>query len=72
MSMSWDSMIAGDDAEVSAEIAADASAYAQLCEIDDSRGCLTIEEKYGLAGLPPQQVTEILAEMAKPDEGGAA
>jgi hypothetical protein len=59
----FDFMIAGDDAEVAIEIAADCNAYTRLLIAGDIQGCLAIEEKYGLVGLPPQQVSETLAEM---------
>jgi hypothetical protein len=68
----WDAMIEGDDAEVAAEIATDAAAYGKLLAAGDDRGCIEIEQKYGLTGLTPQQVSEHLAEMSKPAEGGAA
>ncbi len=71
MSDSWDAMIAGDDAEVSAEIRADAVAYTRHFLAGHLEGCIAIEQKYGLYGLSPQQVSEQLAEMSKP-EGGAA
>jgi hypothetical protein len=71
MTDAWDEMISGSDAEVQAEIKADAVAYIKLLAAGDERGCLNIEDKYGLIGLPPQQVSEQLAEMAKP-EGGVA
>lgn len=70
MTDAWDFMIAGSDAEVSAEIGADAIAYGKLLAAGDERGCLAIEEKYGFVGLPPQAVSEHLAEMAKPEGGG--
>jgi hypothetical protein len=68
---SWDAMIAGDDEEVSAEIRADAAAYARHFMAGQTEACVAIAQKYGLFGLAPQQVSEQLAEMGKP-EGGAA
>lgn len=67
MTDAWDNMIAGDDAEVSAEIMADSASYVRFLARGDSFACTAIEQKYGLYGLSPEQVTEQLAEMAKPD-----
>lgn len=72
MTDSWDAMIAGDDDEVTAEIAADKAAYGYHLRDGNVDACIKIEKKYGLFGLSPQQVSEQLAEMAKPAEGGAA
>ncbi len=71
MTDSWDAMIAGDDEEVAAEISADAVAYTRHFLAGYLEGCIAIEKKCGLYGLSPQQVSEQLAEMSKP-EGGAA
>jgi hypothetical protein len=68
----WDSMIAGDDAEVAAEIRADAVAYTRHFLGNRNKACVAIEQKYGLSGLSPQQVSEQLCEMSKPAEGGTA
>jgi len=62
----FDIMIAGDDAEVCAEIAADKAAYAFHMRDGNVDACIAIEKKYGLFGLSPQQVSEQLAEMATP------
>lgn len=67
----WDAMISGADAEVAAEIRADAVAYTRHLIAANTDACIRIEKKYGLYGLSPQQVSEHLAEMSKP-EGGAA
>lgn len=67
----FDFMIAGDDAEVAAEIAADLNAYTRHFAAAETEACVAIEKKYGLLGLSPQQVSECLAERMKP-EGGAA
>ena len=72
MTDAWDAMIAGDDAEVAAEISADAAAYTQHFLAGRLDGCIAIEQKYGLFGLSPQQVSEQLCEMSKPAEGGDA
>lgn len=72
MNVSWDAMIAGDDAEVAAEIAADAVAYTRHLIANRIDACIAIEKKYGLFGLSPQQVSEQLVEMSKPSEGGTA
>lgn len=61
----FDFMIAGDDAEVAAEIAADLNAYTRHLASSETDACIAIENKYGLFGLSPQQVSECLAEMAK-------
>lgn len=66
----WDFMIAGADAEVEAEIAGDLKAYTKHLAAADTDACIKIEKKYGLFGLPPQIVTEQLAEMATPMRGG--
>ncbi len=66
----WDAMIEGDDAEVAAEIRADAVAYTRHLAGGRTGACVVIEKKYGLYGLSPQQVSEHLAEMSKPDESG--
>jgi hypothetical protein len=62
----WDDMISGDDAEVEAEITADAAAYTKALIAGDERAGLKIESKYGLVGLTPEMVSQTLAEMAKP------
>lgn len=67
----WDTMIAGADAEVAAEIKADGAAYAFHMRGGNVAACVTIEQKYGLFGLSPQQVSEQLHEMSLPI-GGAA
>jgi hypothetical protein len=72
MTVDWDAMIAGDDAEVAAEIAADANTYARHFMAGRQDDCRVIAQKYGLFGLSPQQVSEQLAEMSKPMEGGTA
>jgi len=59
----WDFMIAGTDAEVEAEIRADALAYAKHHVAGDTNACIAIEKKYGLFGLSPEQVSTMLAEM---------
>jgi hypothetical protein len=66
----WDEMISGDDAEVSAEIAADLAAYTKHLARGEFDACIRIEKKYGLFGLSPQMVSEQMAEMAKPTVGG--
>jgi hypothetical protein len=70
MSDPWDEMIASDDAELVAEIAADAKSYVQALAAGDDRGCLAIEQKYDLVGLTPEQVSQHLADMAL--QGGAS
>jgi len=59
----FDFIIAGDDAEVEAEIRADAAAYVKHLAAANTDACIRIEKKYGLFGLSPQQVSETLAEM---------
>lgn len=67
----WDSMIEGDDAEVAAEISADKAAYAYHMRDGNIDALLKIEQKYGLFGLSPQQVTQQLHKMSLPIGGGA-
>lgn len=62
----WDAMLKGDDDEVQAEIAADLTKYATALMRNDSAAAVSIEKKYGLYGMSPEQVSTILAEMAKP------
>ena len=62
-------IISDDDAERLAAIRVDSIVYVKLLAAGDERGCLAIEQRYGLAGLPPQQVSERLAAMLK-QEGG--
>lgn len=68
----WDTMLAQDDAELVAEIKADKAAYAFHMHAGNVAACVTIEQKYGLYGLSPQQVSEQLHEMALPIERGVA
>lgn len=67
MTDSWDNMIAGDDEEVSAEIRADAIAYTRHFLAGNSTGCVAIAKKYGLFGLVPNDVSDHLIEMSKPE-----
>lgn len=69
MTDAWDFMIAGSDAEVSAEIATDLAAYTKWLARGETDACIRIEKKYGLFGHTPEAVTTILAEMAKPEAG---
>jgi hypothetical protein len=71
MTDAWDSMIAGSDAEVCAEIEADRVAYTKHLGRNEIDACIRIEKKYGLFGLSPEHVSSELAEMAKPEGGGA-
>lgn len=66
----WDTMIEKDDAELLAEIKADMAAYTFHLRAGNVAACISIEKKYGLFGLSPQQVSEQLAEMSKPEGGG--
>ena len=66
----WDFMIAGDDADVAAEITADAKAYTRHLAAAETEACIAIEKKYGLFGLSPELVSECLADMANPTPGG--
>ena len=66
MADAWDNMIAGDDAEVAAEIAADHRAYIKHLAAAETPACIGIEKKYGLFGLSPEMVSAELSEMAKP------
>jgi len=59
----WDFMIAGDDAEVAEEIRSDALAYVKHLADGNEQVCIRIEEKYGLVGMTPEQVSRTLAEM---------
>lgn len=68
----WDDMIASDDATSEAEIAADLAAYTKWLGRGETDACIRIEKKYGLFGHTPEAVSTILAEMAKPAQGGAA
>lgn len=68
----WDRMLAMDDAELVAEIKADAAAYTMHFGAGNIAACVTIEKKYGLYGLSPQQVSEQLHEMTLPIQGGVA
>lgn len=68
----WDTMISGDDEEVAAEIRADAVAFGKLIAAGDEAGCIVIQQKYSFMGLPPEKISELLAEMGKPSEGGTA
>lgn len=65
MTDSWDSMIAGSDAEVAAEISADSAAYSFHRHAGNVAACVEIERKYALHGLSPERVMAELAEMAK-------
>jgi hypothetical protein len=67
----WDAMIEGDDDEVAAEIRADAVNYTRHFLAGQTDSCVVIEQKYGLYGLSPEQVSEQLCEMSKPTPGGA-
>jgi hypothetical protein len=67
----WDTMIEGDEAEVIAEIRSDMIAYSVHMLSNNTAAAIAIEQKYGLYGLSPQQVSEQLHEMTLP-EGGAA
>lgn len=58
-----DYLIAGDDAEVAEEIRADALAYVKHLVDGNKQACIRIEEKYGLVGMTPEQVSTTLAEM---------
>jgi len=71
MTDAWDDMIARSDAELCAEIDADRIAYLQHLMQGNVDACIRIEKRWGLFGLSPQQVSEQLAELSKP-EGGAA
>ena len=70
MTDTWDSMIAGSDAEVCAEIEADRVAYTKHLARNETDACIRIEKKYGLFGLSPEHVSNELAEMAKPSPEG--
>lgn len=72
MTDAWDTMLTQDDAELLAEIKADEAAYAYHHHAGDVAACVTIEQKYGLYGLSPLQVSEQLHEMTLPIEGGVA
>jgi hypothetical protein len=72
MTDAWDTILAQDDAELLAKIKADKAAYAFHVRDGNVAACIEIEQKYGLYGLSPQQVSEQLHEMAQPIEGGAA
>lgn len=71
MTDAWDTMIEQADAELVAEIKTDKAAYAYHMRRGNVDACIAIEKKYGIFGLSPQQVSEQLEEMAKPDGGGA-
>jgi hypothetical protein len=71
MTDAWDEMISKDDAELVAEIKADLAAYAYHMRDGNVDACIAIEKKYGFFGLSPQQVSEQLCEMSKPEGEGA-
>jgi hypothetical protein len=66
MTDSWDRMLADTDEELIAEIKFDLAAYTARLLSGNTTGCDEIEEKYGLYGLSPQQVSEQLHEMTLP------
>lgn len=71
MTDAWDTILLQDDAELVAEIKADTAAYTFHRHAGNVAACVSIERKYFLHGLSPDQVSEQLTEMSKP-EGGAA
>lgn len=72
MTDTWDKMIADDDADLVAEIKADAVKYVTHLLTSNVAAAVVIEKKYGLYGLTPQQVSDQLHAMTQPVEGGAA
>ena len=62
----FDFLIAGDDAEVLAEIIADRDRYQALLATGDFGACAEIADKYGMLGVAPDRVMAELREMANP------
>ncbi len=60
--------LAGTDDDIASQARADLARYAACMIRDDDEGCTEIEQRYGLYGLAPQQVTEELAEIAASQE----
>ncbi len=60
--------IAGTGDGVASQARADLARYAAYMMRDDDHGCTEIEQRYGLYGLAPQQVSEELAEIAASQE----
>jgi hypothetical protein len=72
MTDSWDRMLADTDEELITEIRSDMAAYTARLLSGNTAGCVQIEQKYGLYGLSPQQVSEQLHEMTLPIGGVAS
>jgi hypothetical protein len=68
----WDQMLADDDADLVAEIKADAVRYTTHMLTGNTDAAILIEKKYGLYGLSPQQVSEQLHAMTLPIGGLAS
>jgi len=65
----WDEMLASEDAALVDEIKSDLTSYAAYTTAGNMAAAIVIEQKYGLFGLSPQQVSEQLREMTLPIEG---
>ena len=72
--MSINRIVAGTDHDVDLRIRADLSAYTAAMQRGDTDACIAIEQRYGLLGLSPQQVSEELFDMIaqKPLTAGRA
>lgn len=63
----FDQMLADSDAEFVAELKFDIATYAARLASGNKSGCLEIEQKYGLFGMSPEQVSEQLHQMTQGD-----